>query len=237
MQRVDAIPCKAGHGIVGDANACSSSIRQVLLASAQVYESLSLKPGALRENFLIDGDVDGLSSGQVLRVGPEVRVRLTMPCEPCSKLNHVRTDLARLVAGRRGFLGRVLTDGVVRVGDELTLDDTLLPSIPSRPRDRVYELVAHIPHGRTLDLAALVRVAGLPKSYVRAIPRFLATAPPHVPVHRVVTTAGELLTSVTRNQRRRLREEGLRLSRQERVSADSSWDPAEFFDCEAASIR
>lgn len=237
MQPVDAVRCRAGYGIVDDANACSSSIRQVLLASADVYESLGLEPGALRENFLIDGDVDSLSSGQVLRLGPDVLVRLTMPCEPCFKLNHVRTDLARVVAGRRGFLGRVLRDGVVQVGDAVAIDDVLLPPVPSRPRDRVYELVAHIPHGRTLDLAALVRVAGLPKSYVRAIPRFLVIAPRHVPVHRVVTTAGELLTSVTCDQRRRLRDEGIRLSRQERVPEDSRWDPAEFFDCEAAIVR
>lgn len=226
----------AGFGIEGDANAAHNSPRQVLIASAPVYERLDLDPGALRENFLVDGEIERFASGQVLRIGRTALVRLTIPCEPCAKLNRVRPGLARDTAGHRGFLARVLTDGEVRVGDDVVATERTLPPIPLRPRERVYDLVARIPFGRVLGFKALVKTLGLTRTYVRVIPRFLVSAPAGLPVHRVVTTDGALITQHVHGQAGLLREEGVRLSRAGRVATGFLWDPTEYFGCEALAV-
>lgn len=229
MREAESVTLRAGHGIVGDVSVACNSPRQVLFASEPVYRRLGLEPGALRENFLIDGEIESFASGQVLRLGPEVQVRLTIPCEPCAKLNRVRPGLARQVAGHRGFLGRVVAGGVVRPGDGVVLSEAVFPPMPLRPRERVYELVSRIPAGRVLGYKALVRTLGLTRTYVRVIPRFLAAAPSGVPVHRVVTTEGVLVERHVPEQARLLRAEGVPMTRAKRVRDSALWDPTEYF--------
>lgn len=232
MREADALVLRAGLGILGDCNAAGDSPRQVLIASEPVYRRLGLAPGALRENFQVDAEVERFSSGQVLRIGSDVRVRLTIPCEPCAKLNRVRPGLARDAAGHRGFLGRVISDGEVRRGDEVVPTDVVLDPIPFRPRDRVYDLVARIPPGRVLGFKALVRTLGLVKTYVRVVPRFLATAPQDLPIHRVVTSEGALIPQHVAHQRLRLRDEGVCFAQNGRVRGEWLWDSAAYFSGE-----
>lgn len=236
MCEADHVRLVAGLGIEGDVNAAQNSPRQVLIASAPVYARLGLEPCALRENFLVDGEIERLASGQVLRIGKSTLVRLTIPCEPCAKLNRVRAGLARDVAGHRGFLARVLTDGEVRVGDECAATERALPPIPLRPRERVYDLVSRIPFGRVLGFKALVKTLGLTRTYVRVIPRFLVSAPGGLPVHRVVTTDGALIPQHVHGQAGLLREEGVHLTHGGRVGAGFLWDSTEYFGAEALAI-
>lgn len=220
---------RAGRGILGDVSAACDSPRQVLLASETVYRQLTLEPGALRENFLVSGEIERFRSGQVLRIGSTVRIRLTFPCEPCAKLNHVRDGLARAVAGRRGFLGRVVEGGRVRAGDLISLDPVSLRPLPLRPRDRVFDIVACVPHGYVLSYAALVRAAGLTRSYVRVIPGFLAAAPPGTPAHRIVAADGTLPERHRADQHARLQAEGVQFSHRGSVSSSHWWNGGDYF--------
>lgn len=233
MRESRTLKLRAGHGIIGDANCASSSPRQVLIASKRTYDELGLAPSVLRENLLVDGDVEGLQSGQVLQVGESVSIRLTFRCEPCVKLNRFRAGLAREVAGRRGFLGRVISGGEVRAGDEIRLTDSVFLPMPDKPRERVYDLIAHIPCGRTLGFKALVATVGLPKTYVRVLPRFLTAAPTDLPVHRVITTDRSLIPQHLPHQPERLMEEGVALNDEGRVASHHLWNSVEYFGSES----
>lgn len=236
MRHSELLCLRAGEGIVGDCNRACGSPRQVLIASEPVYRALGLEPGTLRENFLVDGEIERFRSGQVLRIGNEALVRLTIPCEPCAKLNRARPGLAREVAGRRGFLARVVTGGSVRAGDQVELTDSVFEPMPVSPRERVYDVVARIPPGQALGFKALVKTVGLPKTYVRVMPKFLTGAPPHLPVHRVVTSDRGLILRHVPEQSARLMGEGVRFTPDGRVQEDHLWDPVEYFGPETLPI-
>lgn len=229
MRERTLLRLRVGEGIVGDCNRACGSPRQVLIASEPVYRELGLEPGALRENFLVDGEIERFRSGQVLRIGNAALVRLTIPCEPCAKLNRVRHGLAREVAGRRGFLARVVAGGTVRTGDPVELTDSVFEPMPVSPRERVYDVVARIPRGQALGFKALVKTVGLPRTYVRVVPKFLTGAPAHLPVHRVVTSDRGLIPRHVPGQSARLMGEGVCFTPDGRVCEDHLWDPAEYF--------
>jgi alkylated DNA nucleotide flippase Atl1 len=234
MREVGALTLRAGLGIEGDTSARSISPRQVLLASAPVYEALALEPASLRENLLLDGHVEEWSSGQVLRIGDSVRLRLMILCEPCVKLNRVRPGLAKDIVGCRGYLARVIEGGVIRPGDRVVATGERLSPMAETPRERVYQLLRSIPHGRTVGFRLLVKTLGLPKTYVRIIPRFLKSAPADVPVHRVVTTERALITQHVPDQERLLAGEGVRVTDIGHIAPDALWDTSEYFGVEEA---
>lgn len=109
-------------GFEGDAHARPGHDRQVLLVGKYVLDDLGLQPGQLRENVTISGlDVDALRPGDLVRLGSDVAVQVTKPCQPCYKMDLIRAGLQSSLAGRRGTLGRVVTGGVIGVGDEVSV--------------------------------------------------------------------------------------------------------------------
>ena len=80
-----------------------------------------LAPGAFSENFTIAGLRESeVCIGDTFRAG-EALVQISQPRKPCHKLagRHNRKDLPALIHanGFSGFYLRVLTEGMVRVGD------------------------------------------------------------------------------------------------------------------------
>jgi MOSC domain-containing protein YiiM len=57
-----------------------------------------------------------LQPGQRLRVG-EVVLEVTVPCEPCHRMDEIRQGLRQDLRGRRGMLCRVVEPGRIRRGD------------------------------------------------------------------------------------------------------------------------
>lgn len=211
MRAASALDVRAGIGIRGDANAAPESPRQVLLADAAVYRDLGLPEASLRQNLLVDGlENADPRSGDLLRAqGTGVLLRVTFLCEPCVKLNQVRPELASEVLGRRGVLARVVAGGRIRPGHELVLVREQFSPIPERVRDRILRAVSGIPPGKVASFKHITRMAGVPKSYVRALPRILMAAPPGVPGHRAVSAAGNLMTAQLPGQAGLLEAEGL----------------------------
>ena len=104
-------------GLEGDHHTGSSKRRQILLMFGKVLDELHIEPGAIYENVVVDGiDVMALEEGQRLRLGEAV-VDVTIPCEPCIQMDRVRPGLQDALESRRGMFVKVISPGMVRVGD------------------------------------------------------------------------------------------------------------------------
>jgi hypothetical protein len=173
-RHVECAVALAGCGLERDRHLDPLSPRQLLLASRQVYESLSLPPHALRENLLLELDTSQLASGTVLQVGLEVTLRLMFQCEACGQLDLQRPGLAASVGPHRGMLARVLTGGTMRTGDEVVVLEQRLPPWSDDWRERVVQVLDAVPSGLVVAYRDLARYAGIQSSYCRAFPRLLA---------------------------------------------------------------
>ena len=110
-----------GHGLEGCAHARPGTRRQVLFASAEHLRAAGIQPGAIRENFTVDGvDVHAWPIGQRLRAG-QAEFEITMECEPCHLMDEIRPGLQAELEHKRGMLARVLRSGEVASGDEIEL--------------------------------------------------------------------------------------------------------------------
>lgn len=228
MTSVNALELVAGAGIVGDANADSMSPRQILIASASSYLDGALPSGTLRENVLVDFDVEQFASGDVLAIGGNARVRLTYLCETCHKLP-VDASTVAAFHGRRGFLGRVIESGEVRAGDVIAVERARYTQLPDRVRERVFNLIASIPPGRVVDYLTAIVVLGLPSiAYARVLPRLLMTAPAELPIHRMVASGLRLITAHVPQQHELLSAEGVEI-RNGVVLNEHAWRAAEYF--------
>ena len=164
----------SGTGIDGDIHADALSPRQLLLAGTPVYEALSLPPHALRENLLLDTDTSCLSSGMVLQIGSQVRLRMMFQCEACGQLDTIVPGLARRIGPGRGMLARVLTGGLIHVGDPVRDLGVLEPAWHEDWRERVRAVLDAVPPGAVVEYRQLARLAGIQSSYCRAFPRLVA---------------------------------------------------------------
>jgi len=79
----------------------------------------------VKENITTRGiDLTKLSPGQQLQLGECVRLVLTGTCEPCSRMDEVKTGLKAELEGRRGMLARVVAGGMFSVGDAVRVVGT-----------------------------------------------------------------------------------------------------------------
>jgi MOSC domain len=117
MEPLHAAQILENHGIEGCAHARPNGTRQLLLVDVETLSAMNLQPGVIRENITTEGlNVNGLSVGQRLRVGPSL-LEVTAVCSPCDQLEKVRPGLRRELYGRRGMLCRVIEGGNVVPGD------------------------------------------------------------------------------------------------------------------------
>jgi MOSC domain-containing protein YiiM len=115
LQSVQAID----GGFEGDHHTGSSRRRQILLMSGDVLNELHIEPGSIYENVVVDGlDVMALREGQQLRLG-EALVDVTVPCDPCIQMDRVRRGLQDALENRRGMFVKVVSPGIVRIGDRV----------------------------------------------------------------------------------------------------------------------
>lgn len=136
---VAAADAVAGRGLVGDryaARAASPSTprnRQVTLIAAEHLPVVAgwlgrgaLDPACLRRNLVVSGlNLLAMRSpfrDQVRRwrLGPEVVIEVTGPCDPCSKMESVLGPGAyNALRGHGGVTARIVTGGRLAVGDAL----------------------------------------------------------------------------------------------------------------------
>ena len=106
----------ADYGLDGCAHA-NRPRREVLLASKQHLDALDVELGAIRENITVEGtDVHDWPVGQQVRVG-EALFEITMVCDPCSRMDELRSGLRAELDGKRGMLAHVVEGGEIALGD------------------------------------------------------------------------------------------------------------------------
>ncbi|KAK7755407.1 hypothetical protein SLS62_002634 [Diatrype stigma] len=91
------------------------------------------KVGAFGENLsMAHLSEDNVCVGDTFRLGPDALVQVTMPRQPCFKLNHrfEYRPMSRLTqsTGYTGWYYRVLEEGCIQEGDEMVLVERLNPA-------------------------------------------------------------------------------------------------------------
>jgi MOSC domain-containing protein YiiM len=116
-ERVRAIQ---SQGLEGCAHA-NPPRREVLFVSKQHLDALGVDPGEIRENITVVGaDVQTWAVGQRVQVGGAL-FEITMVCDPCQRMDALRTGLRALLEDRRGMLAHVVEGGEIALGDEIVL--------------------------------------------------------------------------------------------------------------------
>ena len=107
-------------------------------------------------------------------------------------------------------------------------EDTLREMASAPAEERIWQVVAHIPHGKVATYGQVAELAGLGKA-ARRVGRALSTLPSdsRLPWHRVVNASGRssLPGDAGRRQRQRLRDEGVSFRNGRIDLARLRWQP------------
>ena len=123
MREVEEIPGVADRGFEGCVHGRPGGRRQVLLMDAETLGELGIAAGAVKENITTRGlKLQALRPGQRLRIGGAI-FEVTIPCEPCRRMDEIRPGLQQELRGRRGMLCRVVEAGRIRRGDGIEVLD------------------------------------------------------------------------------------------------------------------
>ena len=124
--QVDSVHLKKNHGIEGDAHA-GTWHRQVSLLGKESVDKMrdqvdiELNPGAFAENILTEGIcLYELPVGTILKVGTAVG-EVTQIGKECHYDCEIRRKAGDCVMPREGIFIRILEDGDVKEGDEVTV--------------------------------------------------------------------------------------------------------------------
>ncbi|WP_371741601.1 MOSC domain-containing protein [Novosphingobium sp. 9U] len=94
------------------------------LDELQVHPDEALPWHARRANLLVEGLRLPREEGYVVAIGATLRILITQECDPCSRMEEILPGLkaALLADWRGGFLGKVIADGDIAVGDEVRIE-------------------------------------------------------------------------------------------------------------------
>jgi MOSC domain-containing protein YiiM len=127
MDAREAARLVAGRGIEGSAD--QGGRRQVSIVSREAWESAlaelggALDPAARRANLLVSGVALERSRGAVLAVSL-CRLHILGELTPCERMDEALPGLGEALrpAWRGGVFAEVLEGGLVRVGDEVSVE-------------------------------------------------------------------------------------------------------------------
>lgn len=128
MTAVDEVRAMSDAGLEGDRYAGKSGTRQVTLVQAEHLPVIascagidSLDPGLLRRNLVISGiNLLALKNRQCM-IG-DVQLEITGLCHPCSRMEELLgAGGYNAVRGHGGLTARVIREGVIALGDRVTM--------------------------------------------------------------------------------------------------------------------
>ena len=124
LHAVESVRAVAGKGLEGDRHFKERGAKPgqaLTLVEAEKVEDVGLGVGETRRQLTVRGvDLNALV-GKTFRVG-EVECYGVELCEPCSHLQSMtRPGILKDLAHRAGINADILSDGVIRVGDEITV--------------------------------------------------------------------------------------------------------------------
>jgi len=120
----------AGHGIQGDRKG-SSPKRGLNVMSAEILaelagEGFQTGPGQMGEQLVIAGlDFTTLSPGTRLQIGVAATLEFIDNRTGCERFEHIQGHPRQSVAGRVGFMASVITGGRIKVGDPVSVLETV----------------------------------------------------------------------------------------------------------------
>jgi MOSC domain len=119
MRELEEVRAIREKGFQGCIHGRPRSKRQVLLMDFETLHRLEIAPGAVKENITTHGlNMREISVGQRLRIGGAL-LEVSVPCEPCERMDRIRPGLRAELRDRRGWLCRVVEAGELRRGDEI----------------------------------------------------------------------------------------------------------------------
>jgi MOSC domain-containing protein YiiM len=129
LQQVTEVMAVPGQGLIGDRfSGTVDSKRQVTLIQAEHIATVAsfmqiahLDPGLLRRNIVVSGiNLLALKDKQ-FQIG-EAILEMTGPCYPCSRMEeNLGPGGYNAMRGHGGITAKVIKEGVIRVGDSVSL--------------------------------------------------------------------------------------------------------------------
>ena len=114
----------AGYGIEGDRKGGNPK-RNLNIMSSKILETLrkdgfSTQPGQMGEQIVIQGlDVGNLAEGDRLQFGDRACVEVVSHRTGCQRFEHIQGKSPQEAAGRMGIMAKVVTGGMIAVGDSV----------------------------------------------------------------------------------------------------------------------
>ena len=125
LHQVESVQAFAGKGLEGDRRFYTGGAgpgQALTLVEAENVESVGLLPGATRRQLTVRGVRLNDLVGKRFRVG-DVECYGVELCEPCLDLERMtRPGIIKELVHRAGINADILSDGVIRVGDEVVTD-------------------------------------------------------------------------------------------------------------------
>ncbi|MEW6267204.1 MAG: MOSC domain-containing protein [Thermodesulfobacteriota bacterium] len=117
---------KIDHGLAGDAHAGDWHRQVSLLAQESIDKmralGLEISPGDFAENVTTTGlDLTGLPVGSRLKIGAEAVLELTQIGKECHSGCAIMKAVGRCVMPTEGVFFKVITEGEIKPGDEITI--------------------------------------------------------------------------------------------------------------------
>lgn len=77
-----------------------------------------------RANLLVSGVRLPREAGRVIAIGETLRIEIACECDPCSRMDEIEPGLKAVLLPdwRGGVLGRVISDGVIAIGDTIRIE-------------------------------------------------------------------------------------------------------------------
>lgn len=123
LRPVDSVRAVAGKGLEGDRKFRESAKpgQALTLVEAENVEDVWLGVGETRRQITVRGVALNDLVGKTFRVG-DVECYGVELCEPCEHLQSMtRPGIIKDLVHRAGINADILTDGVIRVGDQISL--------------------------------------------------------------------------------------------------------------------
>jgi len=134
METLDAVSVTAAEGVHGDYRGGLAATRpgrkrQVSLIERECWEAAQADAGTplewwnARRNLLVEGLRIPRRPGTKVAIGASLVIEIADECNPCERMEALHQGLRAAMTPdwRGGFLGRVVTDGEIAVGDEVRI--------------------------------------------------------------------------------------------------------------------
>ena len=128
VEFVAEVEARAGQGLKGDHYNGKSGKREVTLIQFEHLQAVgkmlgraTIEPELTRRNIVVSGINLLAFVERRFKIG-EVELEMTGHCHPCSRMEeNLGPGGYNAMRGHGGITARILKDGVIRVGDEVTL--------------------------------------------------------------------------------------------------------------------